>query len=200
MLIYCLKGYDMNNDFNHLTTHLAQSLIDLRSRRSLTQSALAKLVDLPRSTIANLESGQGNPSLVILAKLSAALNTPIDQLLSPQKSSCVLINASDTPVQERAQGAVKIFKLIPENLPTTNIERIEIAQGCQMKGMPHSPGTKEYFHCTAGEFTVRVSGIDYVIQKGDTLAFPGQVAHYYINTGQGVSVGFSVVILAPLSI
>jgi transcriptional regulator with XRE-family HTH domain len=190
----------MNNDFNHLTNHLAQSLIDLRSRRDLTQSALAKLVDLPRSTIANLESGQGNPSLIILAKLSAALKTPIDQLLSPQKSACSLTKAADTPLQERAQGSVKIYKLLPESLPTTNIERIEIAPGHQMKGMPHSPGTKEYFHCMTGEFTIRVSGVDYIVEKGDTLAFPGQVAHFYINGGKNVATGFSVVILAPLSI
>lgn len=190
----------MSTDFKHLTHHLAKSLVDLRSRRNLTQSALAKMVDLPRSTIANLESGEGNPSLVILAKLSSALQTPIDQLLSPQKSICQLIKASETPLQERAQGAVKIYKLFPENLPTTNIERIEIASGHHMKGMPHSPGTKEYFHCTLGEFTIRVSGVDYVVMKGDTLAFPGQVPHLYSNNGKTSATGFSVVIMAPLSI
>ena len=189
----------MNNDSNHLANNLAQSLIDLRGRRNLTQSTLAKMVDLPRSTIANLESGQGNPSLVILAKLSSALQIPIDQLLSPQESVCTLMKASETPVHERTHGNVKIYKILPDNLPTTNIERIEVAPGHLMKGMPHAPGTKEYFHCIAGEFTIKVSGVSYMVKKGDTLAFPGQASHHYFNDGKTIAIGFSVVILSPLS-
>ena len=49
-----------------VSRHLARNLAALRQVRSLTQQALAKAAGVPRSTIANLESGDGNPSLAVL--------------------------------------------------------------------------------------------------------------------------------------
>lgn len=190
----------MDQKFETYAQNLAHNLIELRQRRNLTQSALAKLVDLPRSTIANLESGTGNPSLTNLARLSTALHTPIDQLLAPQRTVCTLIPASEIPIQERSQGQVKVYKLLPDNLPNMEIDRMEIQPGHHMKGIPHTPGTKEYFHCIQGEITLRISGEDYVARKGDVLAFPGQIAHTYLNNGKSLAIGFSVVVIAPLSI
>ena len=190
----------MDQKHEALAQNLAHNLVELRQRRNLTQSALAKLVDVPRSTIANLESGNGNPSLTNLARLSTALHTPIDQLLAPQRTVCTLISAADIPIQERSQGLVKVYKLLPDNLPNMEIDRIEIQPGGQMKGIPHTPGTKEYFHCIQGDITVKISGENYTAKKGDVLAFPGQIAHTYINNGKTLGIGFSVVVIAPLSI
>src|SRR4051794_5970554 len=61
--------------------HLARNLVSLRHTRGLTQDMLAKHTSVPRSTIANLESGEGNPSLLVLVKVAAALSVPIDELL-----------------------------------------------------------------------------------------------------------------------
>lgn len=190
----------MDKEFELLSHNLAHNLIELRQRRALTQEALAKLVGLPRSTIANLESGLGNPSLTNLARLSGALHIPIDKLLTPQEVVCKFIPADEVPLQLRGQGAVRIFKLLPENLPNMEIDRIEIEPGAQMKGTPHSSGTKEYFHCIQGEMTVSVLGQSYVVKKGDVLAFPGEANHSYVNKGKTHAIGMSIVVLNPISV
>lgn len=190
----------MDKDFEALSHHLAHNLLELRQRRNLTQEALAKLVGLPRSTIANLESGGGNPSLSNLARLSAALHIPIEQLLTPQEIVCKLISAEDIPVQLRSQGNVHLYKLLPDPLPNMDIDRLEVEVGAQMKGTPHPAGTKEYFHCIQGEMTVSVLGVQYKVKKGDVLAFPGQVNHTYINQGRTLAIGVSVVVLTPIAI
>lgn len=190
----------MDTQLEKLSTHLAHNIIELRQIRNLTQNALAKLVGVPRSTIANIESGHGNPSLANLSKISTALQTPIDELLNPKKAICTLIKAEETPMQERAQGLVKIFKLLPDKSTNTSIERMEIRPCGLMKGTPHLSGTKEYFHCIQGEIIIRISSQDYVVKKGGTLAFPGQLPHTYLNEGKILGIGFSVVVLAPLSI
>lgn len=188
----------MNKEFELLSRNLAHNLLELRQRRNLTQEALAKLVGVPRSTIANLESGEGNPSLTNLARLSAALHIPIEKLLTPQDVVCKLIPADEVTVQTRSQGAVLIYKLLPDVLPNMDIDRLEIAPGAQMKGMPHPSGTKEYFHCIQGEMTVTVLGSSYVVKKGDVLAFPGEVNHVYSNKGKVLAIGVSVVALTPI--
>lgn len=190
----------MDERFKGLAQGLAHNLTDLRQRRNLTQEALAKLVGLPRSTIANLESGVGNPSLINLARLSSALHMPIENLLTPKRAACTLISAQEIPMQERSQGQVKVFKLLPDNLPNMDIDRIEIQPGSQMKGIPHPAGTKEYFHCLQGEMTVSVLGSHHTVKKGDVLAFPGETNHVYHNKGKTVAIGMSVVALIPVGV
>ena len=64
---------------DQVMAHLARNLSTLRHTRTLTQEALAKAAGLPRSTIANLESGEGNPSLQVLTKVARTLGVPLDE-------------------------------------------------------------------------------------------------------------------------
>src|SRR5437762_801233 len=67
-------------------SHLARNLVNLRRTRGLTQDMLAREAGVPRSTIANLESGDGNPSLAVLVKVAQALAVPIDELLASPRA------------------------------------------------------------------------------------------------------------------
>src|SRR3569832_2219822 len=55
---------------NPTASHLARNLVNLRRTRGLTQDMLARDAGVPRSTVANLESGEGNPSLAVLVKVA----------------------------------------------------------------------------------------------------------------------------------
>lgn len=190
----------MDSDFKNLAANLAHNLIEIRQVRNLTQEALAKIVDVPRSTIANLESGEGNPSLLNLFKLSHALHIPIEKLLATKSIQCILIPSDEIEVQKRSQGDVLVYKLLPDPLPNMDIDRMEIAPGAQMRGTPHPQGTKEYLHCIQGEISVKINQEIYVVKKGDVLTFPGSVHHAYMNHGKNGAIGVSVVALTPMPI
>lgn len=187
-------------EFESLSRNLADRIHDRRTKKGLTQSALAKLSHVPRSTIANLESGTGNPSLINLAKISGALNTSIEMLLTPPKALCKLIPADQIKSISRAQGEVIINKLLPDPIAGMEIDKLEINGGAKMRGLPHAPGTREYLHCLQGEIMIVVAGESYHIQKGDVLAFPGETHHSYENIGKVRAIGLSVVIVVPLGV
>lgn len=189
-----------NSEFEPLSKNLAERIQELRNRRNLTQADLARLADVPRSTIANLESGTGNPSLINLAKISSALNTSIEMLLTSPRALCKLIPANELKTISRSQGEVTIIKLLPDSIPGMEIDKIELNPGARMRGIPHAAGTKEYLHCIQGEFIIVVAGESYRIFKGDVLAFPGETHHSYENVGKGKAVGLSVVAIAPVGI
>ena len=69
-----------------VAAHLARNLVALRHVRNLTQGALAKAAGVPRSTISNLESSSGNPSLTVLVKVANALGVPLDELLASPRA------------------------------------------------------------------------------------------------------------------
>jgi XRE family transcriptional regulator, regulator of sulfur utilization len=186
----------MDDWLESLARNLAQNIVALRERRGLSQAALAKLSQIPRSTIAHIESGSGNPSLANLSRLSAALQVSVEELLSRARPRCELIKAASVKVVKRSQGVAVISKLLPDPVPGMEIDRIEIEKGGRLGGVPHTPGTREYMTCVKGEVAVTVAGERFKVEEGDVLAFPGDQAHSYQNTGPGKAIVFSVVALA----
>jgi len=181
-----------------VSRHLGRNLIALRQVRSLTQDALAKAADVPRSTIANLESGAGNPSLTVLVKVARALETSIDELTGSPRAKVRRWAAADIKSHSRGRG-VTTRDLVPEAVPE-EVELMEFAPDAVMAGTPHLPGTREYFSCVEGQVTIFVAGERFELAAGDVLGFPGNVPHSYRNAGGGRAMGVSIVVLAKAGI
>jgi transcriptional regulator with XRE-family HTH domain len=183
-----------------VSSHLARNLASLRHARGLTQEALAKSAGVPRSTIANLESGGGNPSLAVLVKVAGRLGVPIDELLASPRAKVRKWSAADLPWRARGRG-VQLRELVPEPVPEEMLEMMELAPAATMAGTPHLPGTREFFSCIEGAVAIFVAGERYDLAAGDVLAFPGNVPHSYRNPNAAArALGISVVILAKAGV
>jgi transcriptional regulator with XRE-family HTH domain len=181
---------------NHAASHLARNLVNLRRTRGLTQDMLARDAGVPRSTIANLESGEGNPSLAVLVKVAQALAVPIDELLASPRAMVRRWDADEVVLTTKGRG-VTIRPLVPEPVPDSMMEVMDFAPGAIMGGTPHLPGTREFFTCLQGRVKITVAGDAYELDTGEVLAFPGNLPHSYQNLdGVAPARGVSVVILA----
>src|SRR5450755_95266 len=176
--------------------HLARNLVSLRHTRALTQDALARAAAVPRSTIANLESGTGNPSLVVLVKVAHALGVPIDELLASPRAMVRRWPAGEVASRQKGRG-VTMRDLVPEPVPDEMMEVLDFAPGAVMGGTPHLPGTREYFTCLDGRVILMIAGERHALETGDVLAFPGNLPHSYQNADPLLTArGVSVVVLA----
>lgn len=183
-----------------VVSHLARNLISLRHTRALTQEALAKAAGLPRSTIANLESGAGNPSLTVLVKVAAALDVPMDELLAAPRAKVRKWSAADVAAQLRGRG-VTVRALVPEPVPQEMLSVMEFEPEAVMGGTPHLPGTREFFTCLDGRVALFVAGDRHELAAGDVLAFPGNLPHSYQNPDSvRAARGVSVVVLAKAGV
>lgn len=183
-----------------VASHLARNLIALRQVRALTQDTLAKSAGVPRSTIANLESGHGNPSLTVLLKVASSLGVPVDELLASPRAKTRKWARSELQVQTAGKG-ITLRSLIPERVANELLNVMEFAPGATMRGSPHLPGTREYFTCLAGTVVIFVAGEKFELSTGDVLAFPGNVAHSYKNPdAMRPAHGVSAVILASAGV
>lgn len=181
-------------------SHLARNLVSLRHTRALTQDGLAKAASVPRSTIANLESGDGNPSLAVLVKVAGALAVPIDELLASPRAMVRRWAADEVASRTKGRG-VRIRALVPEPVPDEMMEVMDFAPGAVMGGTPHLPGTREFFTCLDGRVHLMVAGERYELNAGDVLAFPGNLPHSYQNADAlAPARGVSVVVLAKAGV
>lgn len=194
------RGPVLDTDDRAAAAHLARNLASLRHTRSLTQDALARAAALPRSTVANLESGAGNPSLAILVKVAHALGVPIDELLASPRAMVRRWPAAEVASRSKGRG-VMIRELVPEPIPDERMEVMDFAPGAAMAGTPHLPGTREFFTCLDGCVNVMVAGERHALGTGDVLAFPGNLPHSYQN-GDALAParGVSVVVLAKAGV
>jgi len=181
---------------DQLAERLATNIRALREARGLTQSQLARQSGLPRATWANLESGGANPTLAVMHKVAVALQVSFEELVAAPQAGARFFAKDSLPVQTRGQATVR--KLLPDRVPGTEIDRIELPPGARMTGVPHTPGTREYLTVETGSITLTASGRSWTLAVGDVLAFRGDQRHSYANSGRGNAVGYSVVMLRPV--
>ncbi|HKW61996.1 MAG TPA: helix-turn-helix transcriptional regulator [Candidatus Acidoferrum sp.] len=63
---------------------LAKRVRELRNRRGMTRKQMSHEADISERHLAQLESGEGNISVVLLQRIAAALHVPIANLFAPQ--------------------------------------------------------------------------------------------------------------------
>ncbi len=185
----------MPDDF---ARNLARNVRQLREARGFTQQRLATLSGVPRATWAHLESGSANPTLAVLVKASAALQVSIEELIGPPRSTARHVRAAD--LRSKRRGGVLVRHLLPEPVPHLEVDRMELAPGKRMVGVPHTPGTREVLGCERGQVELVVSGTRWLLDPGDVVVFRGDQEHSYANRRELVAVAYSVVAISPAPI
>jgi transcriptional regulator with XRE-family HTH domain len=183
-----------DGDIGHL---LSKNIKQLREARGFTQQQIAKLASVPRATWSHLESGDANPTLGVLHRAAAALQVSIEELISSPRAACRLYAKGTLPTRSPGQAVVR--KLLPDPIPGMEIDRIEVAPGGRMTGVPHTPGTREYLTCESGELVLVVGGERFSLEPGDVAVFRGDQRHSYHNPGRRSAVGYSVVVLTRVT-
>lgn len=184
----------MHIPLNEISKNLALNVMTLRKKRSLTQARLAEIAGATRASVALIESGTSNPTMEVLLKLSRALQVSFDELMSSPRADCSLIPADKVPSGKPKKG-LTVRKILPENEGPAHIDDMILEQGAGFAGTPHVEGTREFFTCIEGQFTIAVMGEVFLVKKGDVFNFPGDLPHSYKNSGRGEARGFSVVLL-----
>ncbi len=62
---------------------------DLRNRRGMTRKMLAQESDVSERHLAQLESGEGNISVLLLRRIANVLNVPLEELFAPSQPASV---------------------------------------------------------------------------------------------------------------
>jgi XRE family transcriptional regulator, aerobic/anaerobic benzoate catabolism transcriptional regulator len=86
---------------------LGSRVRDLRNRRAMTRKALARESDVSERHLAQLESGEGNISILLLHRIAAVLRVSLEELfattktLRKDKPSCASSSGSPAIVSKR---------------------------------------------------------------------------------------------------
>lgn len=168
----------------------------LRAQHKLTQTQLAAMAEIPRATLANMESEQSNPSINLVVKVAKALGVSVDDLITRQSAHVTEVSRKDMPVSQSDEAKYLSTRVSPISTQNLMINDIVMKPGCFSKGVPHPEGSHELFLCLEGTANVEVQGEAYLVNAGDLIYFHGHLPHCYGNNSKNEVRAVAVVFMA----
>ena len=102
-----LRGRDEQTD--DFLQRLSARLRAARARRGMTRSSLARDAGISQRYLAQLETGEANPSVAVLRELSVAMDMPLSELLAENSAT----GASDQTGSDQLQRITQLLARLP---------------------------------------------------------------------------------------
>ena len=158
----------MSNDVDRFVRTVATNIRRLRQQADLTLAELAGAAGLGKSTLAQLESGKGNPSVETLWAIAAALRVPFGQLVEEEGPAL------------RSTETSQIGRLLCTSHRRGTFELYAMDIGAQARHADaHHAGVIEHLLVVEGALRVGPASGPVELQAGDLVTFPGDVPHVY---------------------
>ncbi len=159
---------------------IAASLRRERRQSGLSLTEVARRAGIAKSTLSQLESGAGNPSLETLWAICVALGVPFSRLLDPPRAPTQVIRADEGPTVAAAQASYRatLLAACPPGA-RRDVYRIAAEPGQARASQPHGPGVVEHVVIGVGRALVGVAGEATELGPGDYICYPGDVPHVF---------------------
>ncbi len=172
---------------------VGQKIKEVRMKRALSQSELAKLVGVTSSTISQVESNLFYPSLPALAKMAEVLSVHVSSLFSAEPASTqkVVFSPSDSmPIrlQDVPSETVSARILTPVDFPAKcELNLLEIQPGKKLSHHFFSHKGEEVGYVLSGRLQMSLGNSVHELRSGDALYLSSEIPSQWVNPGPSVA-------------
>ena len=187
---------------DQITFTLAKAIgLRVRQNRQLrrwTLDRLAETAGVSRRMLVNVEQGVANPSVGTLLRISDALGIGLPALVEPPQFKPVKVvrHGDGATLWSSQTGGHGVLVAGTEPPDVIELWDWTLAPDDHYVSEAHAAGTQELMQVQQGKVKVEVADQSVVLDAGDAVAFPGDVAHSYANRG-GQLARFSLAVFEP---
>uniref|UniRef100_UPI00359C5E8F helix-turn-helix domain-containing protein n=1 Tax=Faecalicatena contorta TaxID=39482 RepID=UPI00359C5E8F len=168
---------------------VAKNIRRLREENKLSMDELAKLSGVSKSMLAQIERGEGNPTVSTLWKISNGMKVPFDALTVRPKTPYEIVKTTDLEPLLEDSGKVKNYSLFPDDENRRfAVYYLELDQTSYWESEPHLKGTTEFITIFAGSIEINTDGKKLTVGKGESIRFKADSPHSYRNTGNETAI------------
>ena len=168
---------------------VAQNIKRLREENKLSMEELSRLSGVSKSMLAQIERGDGNPTISTLWKISNGMKVPFDALTIRPKSPYELVKLSDTQPLYEDGGNVRNYPVFPDDEDRRFAAYyLELDPGSYWESEPHLKGTEEFITIFSGTMEILADSRKFQVQKGESIRFKADTAHSYKNIGEEMTI------------
>ncbi|SCL68880.1 transcriptional regulator, XRE family with cupin sensor [Micromonospora citrea] len=159
---------------------IAVALRRERDRVGISLTELARRAGIAKSTLSQLESGVGNPSVETLWALGVALGVPFSRLVEPPAAAVRVVRAGEGP-RIRSEHSDLTATLLAAGTAHArrDVYLLELEPGTVRTAESHTPRSVEHIVVGAGRLRVGPEGDPVELGPGDYATFPGDTPHRY---------------------
>ncbi len=173
---------------------LGRNVRRLRSERQLSLGALARNSGLAKQTLANLESGTGNPTVETLLAVAGALGIGVSWLVTEWDSPVLVRRGADAEWAADVAGRRRTLDQIHgTGLVTTAVVELDSARVVR-PALP--PGALHHAYVVSGRVLAGPVEDLHTLEPGDFIRFAGDVPHV-IRAEAGGSAILHIVTTVP---
>lgn len=168
---------------------IAAAITRERTHAGLSLSALAARAGIAKSTLSQLESGKGNPSIETLWSLASALDIPFSCLFETPARAVTLIRAGEGAMLASDQANIAATLLSASGTAERrDLYRMELEPGPARQSCGHPAGNREHAVVCSGRARLGPDGSTADLDPGDYYAYPADVPHSYTALAPGTVV------------
>lgn len=166
---------------------LAANLRRGRLAKGWSLRELAGLSGLSKALLSQIERAEANPTVEVLVRLSALLQTTATDLLRQPLTAPEIIRGVDLdgPLADAAtaDGDASAVHLLftGHELGRFEVYRSRLSPHATSQVSTHGPGSMEYVMVVEGRVTLVSDGVQHVLENGDAARFSGQSPHFYLT-------------------
>lgn len=174
----------------------AARLRQVRQGAGHSLDELAERSGVSRATLSSIERGGTNPSLGVVAKIAAALDMSVAQLLDedrPQRAVVVPAERRATFTDPETGYRRQLYPAFEGG--ALGLVRHLVPAGVDSGPLPaHAPGTEKYLVVESGKLRLHLDGEPSLeAGPGDAVRFRADVEHRFENVGRGECVWLLIV-------
>lgn len=163
---------------------VAKNIKRLREYNKLSMDELSKLSGVSKSMLAQIERGEGNPTITTLWKISNGMKVPFDALTVRPKHPYEIVRTSELQPLFEDEGRVKNYAIFPDDENRRfAVYYLEMAEGSYYESEPHLKGTLEFITIFAGSLEICADGQRFTVEKNESIRFKADTVHSYRNIG-----------------
>ncbi len=182
-------GHYEENPKIALSVTLARNLRQLRQMRGFSLERLAKLSQVSRAMLGQIETGRSAPTINTVGLIAHALKVSISTLLTAEMPLTTVVKLHDMSRVSEAVGATE--QPFPSRVIATwrdfsgaEVHEISLAHGGSKAFAPASEGIKKSLIVTAGTLGIEIDDKPSVtLSGGDAIIFCANQNHALRNLG-----------------
>ena len=145
---------------------------------------MAKQTGISKSMLGQIERGVSIPTVETLGKIVSGLRVSFNSLISSYKEDIIQVKKNELAPYINDAAGYKAYEYFPyEEDRTFEIYMMELEPGSSYVSERHGDNTYEFLTVFSGILLLKLNDIQYEIGEENSIRFPTDVKHEYINPG-----------------
>ena len=173
---------------DRLNILVSENIKRIRQEKNLSLGDLAKLSDVSKSMLAQIERGEGNPTLSTLWKIANGMQVSFNTLIAQPKLPYKVTKLAEIEPILDMNGELKNYSLFSDIENNSSVYQIEVGKEISWISEAHLRGTAEFVIVIQGTLEIKLEEKTFILKKGENLWFKADVPHSYCNLDEGTTI------------